>query len=164
VGDIMQPVVATVASTCPLPDLERAFTKYGISGFPVVDDGCLVGVVSRSDVVRQICVERSTSEVISDYYHEQSRFSSSSYFQSFDDIAESVGRRIEHLTVADVMTPEIISIRPDEPVSDAAQIMVERRVHRVPVVDDGQLIGLLTSMDIVRHVARRDSDDDARTG
>ena len=155
----MQPVVATVVSGCPLPDLEQTFTKYGISGFPVVDDGRMVGVVSRSDVVRQICVERSTSELISDYYRDQSGFSSPANLQSFDEIAESVGRRIEHLTVGDVMTREIFSVSSVDPVFSAAQLMVDRRIHRLPVVDDGQLIGLVTSMDIVRQVAMRGSND-----
>ena len=155
VGNIMQPVVATVSSECPLAELERTFAAHGFSGFPVVDEGRLVGVVSRSDVVRQICVERSTSEIISDYYCEQSGFSSSLLFQSFEEIADSVGRRIEHLTVADVMTRGAISITVAETVSSVARLMLDRRVHRVLVVDGERLVGLVTSMDIVRQAAKQ---------
>ncbi|HJP36456.1 MAG TPA: CBS domain-containing protein, partial [Gammaproteobacteria bacterium] len=64
VAEIMQVVVATVSPACPIPEIEAMFTKHAISALPVVDDKQLVGILSRSDVIRQICVERTVSEVI----------------------------------------------------------------------------------------------------
>jgi CBS domain-containing protein len=57
-------------------------------------------------------------------------------------------------TVGEVMSSEPISISPDKPLKEAAQIMHEREVRRLPIVDNaGQVIGILTRGDIVRAMA-----------
>jgi len=65
---LMQTKVRTVAEGTSLPDLERAFLDEGVTGFPVVEAGRLVGVVSRSDVVRKLATEQSYAEYISGYH------------------------------------------------------------------------------------------------
>ena len=64
--DLMQSPVRTVRPEMSLADLERTFLEAGYSGFPVVDGGKLVGVVTRSDVVRRLSVEQNVGEMISD--------------------------------------------------------------------------------------------------
>ena len=64
--EIMQHQVHTIAPHVTLPELERAFLQKGVSGFPVVDKGELVGIVSRSDIVRQLFLEHHLAESTSE--------------------------------------------------------------------------------------------------
>lgn len=154
VAGIMQVVVATVAPVCPIPEIEALFTKHAISALPVVDGGELVGILSRSDVIRQVCVERSVSEVIAEYDWDISGFEENpSETETITEIAERIGCRIDHLAASDVMTTKVISIDPDMPVREAAQMMIDNCIHRLPVVRDERLLGLVSSIDIVRYVA-----------
>ena len=61
-----------------------------MSGFPVVDQGKLVGVVSRSDVVRRICSERDVAERTSDFFFDETGFYEAP-MDSFNDSADRVG-------------------------------------------------------------------------
>ena len=157
VEEIMQRVLATVAPGCPIPEIEALFTKHAISALPVVDAEGVLGILSRSDVIRQICVERSVSEVIATYDWDISGFEENpSDAETITEIAERVGSRIDHLTAADVMTTSVISIEPHEPVANAARLMIDNRIHRLLVIQDEKLLGLVSSMDIVRYVAEVD--------
>ena len=147
--DVMSSDVRTVGPEMLLSDLERALIEEGLSGFPVVDGGRLVGIVSRSDVVRQLCVEQSVAETLSDYYADLGGCASGPV-ESFQEIGERVGTRIERLRVKDVMIHELITASPEEPMRDVAATLLARRVHRLPVVDGGRLVGIVTSMDLVR--------------
>jgi len=159
VTDIMQAVLVTVARECPIPAIEALLTKHAVSALPVVDDGRLIGILSKSDVIRQICVERSVSEVIAEYDWDISGFNENpSESETITEVAERIGRRIDHLTAADVMTTKVISIEPEAPVTKAARLMIDNRVHRLPVMQDEKLLGLVSSMDIVRYVATDGSD------
>jgi CBS domain-containing protein len=122
-----------------------------ISGFPVVKDGRLVGVVSRSDVVRQLSVEQSLGEMLSDYQRESGLESDDETF--LDRVARHVGGRMEKLRVADLMTTALLSLPPDAPLQRVARMLVDHRIHRLLVVEGGQLLGLISSTDLVRLVA-----------
>jgi len=154
VADIMQVVPVTVAPECPIPEIEALLTRHAVSALPVIDDGELVGILSRSDLIRQICVERSVSEVIAHYDWDISGFDENpSEAETITEVAERLGRRVDHLTAIDVMTTKVISIASDVSVSNAARLMLDNRIHRLPVVQDEKLVGLVSSMDIVRYVA-----------
>lgn len=153
-ADIMQKRVVTVAPSLDLPELERRFLAERVSGFPVVENGRLVGVVARSDVVRQICVERSIAEQLSDFYRDEAGFAApATPVESFTEIALRVGRRIDALTVGDVMSPEPVTVPAGAGVVEVARVMVDRHVHRLPVVEDGRLAGIVSSLDLVRIIA-----------
>jgi len=141
----------SVAPELGLPDLERRFLEERITGFPVVEAGRLVGIVSRSDIIRQLSVEQSLGEVIADYYRVQQDDPAS----EIATVAEHVGRRMEELHVRDVMIDQLITVAPDAPVRDVAKLILERHIHRVPVVEEGALVGIVTTMDLVRLVAEK---------
>jgi CBS domain-containing protein len=147
VRDVMRTDVGTVGSEMSLPDLERAFIDRKRSGFPVVDAGRLVGIVSRSDVVRQLCVEQTLAEQVSDFYAGEGV---ASVVESFEAIGERVGSRIETLRVRDVMSRRLITVSPDEGLSAVARRLVEHGIHRLPVVEGERLLGLVSSLDLVR--------------
>ena len=152
--DIMQSKVRTVGPDLPLPDLERKFISDRVSGFPVVRDQKLLGIVSRSDIVRQLCVEQSLAETISDFHREVEAFASDPH-RSFQDIARRVGQRIEHLTVKDVMIREVITVGPEQSLNELAQILCKHRIHRLPVTEGERLVGIITTLDLVRLFAEK---------
>lgn len=153
-AEIMHTDPVTVEPALDLPALERLFIARQVSGFPVVEDGRLVGVVARSDVVRQICVERTNAEQLSDYYLEYSVFHAAPA-QSLAAIADQVGQRIDSLRVADVMATDIVSVDAQAPIAGIARVMVARHIHRVPVTEAQRLVGIITSLDLVRLIAER---------
>lgn len=146
---VMERNVRTVDPEMALADLERAFLDARVTGFPVVSGGRLVGIVSRSDVVRQLGVEQSVAERLSDYYRESSGVAVDSD-ASIDEIGRSVGARLEHLVVRDVMTRATITATPEQSLTDVARTLVEHRIHRLPVVEGERLVGIVTSLDLVR--------------
>ena len=154
VRDFMHQGAITVSSSYTLPQLEQAFIDHKITGFPVIEAGRLVGVVSRSDVVRQICVERTKAEYISDFYCDKTGFHTTlDDSQSLSAIAQSVGSQIDHLHVSDVMTTRLITVNATDAIETAAQLMVSHDIHRLPVLSDGAVAGMITSLDVVRYVA-----------
>ena len=150
--DLMQTDVRTVSPETTLPELERSFLREGVTGFPVVENGRLVAIVSRSDVVRQLCVEQSRAETLSDYYREVGGIEESGV-ESFESIAQRAGARLGTLRVRDVMIRAIITASPDEPLRDLARTLVKHHIHRLPVVDGERLVGIVTSLDLVRAIA-----------
>ena len=131
VADLMQKKVLTIAPGKSLPELERALLRSRVGAMPVIDrSGRMVGIVSRSDVVRQLCLERSLGEAMADAYRDQT-----------DEAFVEKSRR------------DVVTVEPDCPLPKAAQLMVERRIHRLPVVQDGKLVGIVSSLDFTRLVA-----------
>jgi CBS domain-containing protein len=150
--DVMTSPVRSVSPEMSLPDLERAFIESRLSGFPVVEEGKLVGMVSRSDIVRQLTVEQSVGEMLSDFYREYGGRDTQPG-NSLEAIAQHIGGRLERYRVRDVMVPELLCAAPDEPLVALAQRLLEEGIHRLPVVQDGRLLGIVTSHDFVRLVA-----------
>jgi CBS domain-containing membrane protein len=114
----------------PADDLEHVqalMSTHGISSLAVVEDGRLVGVISQTDLLRV----------------------------SFPLLAarRRVGARwLPRRSVAQVMTPEVLTVRPHDPVSLAARRMVENDVHRLFVVEDHALVGVLSTTDVTAAV------------
>jgi CBS domain-containing protein len=147
--DVMTPDVRSVGPELALPDLERALIEERVGGFPVVEHGRLVGIVSRSDVIRQLCVERIMTERVSDFYVDLGRFEVE-VMESFDAVGRRLGARIEGLCVKDVMSHDLITVSPLASLREVASTLVEHRIHRVPVADGGRLVGILSSLHLVR--------------
>lgn len=147
--DLMEKVVKTVPSDLPFADLERRFVDDGVGGFPVVDsDQTIRGVVSASDVLAHVCEERREVEMSTAFYDEDPH----TEFGSVTDdwVSGEVGKRTDHLFVRDLMNPHVISVTPDTSIHDVASLMDEKKIHRVLVIDDNRLVGVISSTDIVR--------------
>jgi len=146
----MQSKVRTVGPDMSLPDLDRAFLEARVSGFPVVEKGRLVGVISRSDIVRKLATEQSYAEYLTDYNRDIGGFEDLASAEPLSQVASRVGSRLGSASVKDMMSPTPVTVSVDDPVSEVARLMVERRIHRVPVIGDGRLEGIITSLDLVR--------------
>ncbi|HST25350.1 MAG TPA: CBS domain-containing protein [Gaiellaceae bacterium] len=141
VEDVMTKQVKTVAPETPLKEVARLLTELRISGLPVMHDGELVGVISEADILIK---ERGTNPGLGGLVG-----------LLFDETAD-IGRKLHALTAGEAMSSPPITIGPARPVSEAAGKMIDRIVNRLPVVDDGKLVGIVTRADLVRAFVRSD--------
>jgi CBS domain-containing protein len=153
-ADVMQTKVHTVRGDLSLPELERAFLKERVSGFLVVDGKRLVGVVSRSDVVRKLAAEQSLAEYVSDYHRDLGGFGGGEDAESLVTLASRAGSRLGSATVADLMSKTPIRVAPDDSLRDVATVLSKHRIHRVPVVHGETIAGIITSMNLVDLIAK----------
>lgn len=143
VEDVMTREVITSTPATPFKTLARSLSENRISALPVVDsEGRVVGVVSEADLL----LKEGRADL------EPAR------------LFESRSRRLERakahgITAAEVMTTPALTVAPKTPVAEAARLMRERRVKRLPVVDGGgHLAGIVSRGDLVRVFLRADAD------
>ncbi len=138
--DIMRKDVVTVTPYMTLKELARTLCDGGITGAPVVDgEGKILGVVSQTDLVR---AEREASPSEVGFYQRET-----------DESATAAGFHYEHpdaRRVEQIMTPGGLCCEEDAPVEDVARMMLARRIHRVLIIRNGALCGIVTTMDILR--------------
>ena len=151
-GEVMRRNVLTVHPEMTLPDLEKYLLAKNITGVPVVENDNLVGTISRSDIVRQLCSERELAQRTSDFYWDETGFHEVP-LENLQQVADRVGERIEELKVRDVMIRELLAVSPHQPIREVAQKLTDHRIHRVPVTDDGRLVGIITALDLVQLIA-----------
>jgi CBS domain-containing protein len=149
VRDVMRRDLVSVASSMPLTQLEEVLLRHRIGGAPVVDGGKVVGIISRSDLLKHRQVEQSQAEAVSAYYLEPYDADAAAPAER-QRVAEAVAARWPQATVGDVMTRELLRVAPDAPLAAVARTMLERRVHRVLVMEGTELVGLVSSLDLIR--------------
>jgi CBS domain-containing protein len=146
VGDVMSRDPIVVHPETPLNDAIKILAERRISGLPVVNkDGNLVGVISETDLMwQETGVTPPAYIMLLDsviYLENPSRYER--------DLHKALGQ-----TVGEVMTKDPVTVKPEKPLREAAQLMHERQIHRLPVVDhSGKIIGILTRGDIIRFMA-----------
>lgn len=142
VSDVMTREIIALAPDTGLSTAARLFATRHITGAPVIDpNGRVLGVVTQSDLVDPDR-ERSDDEGHSVYYS----IADGRTFAQGEAVVDQDG------VVQDVMSPSVLAIGPRAPLLDAIREMVAEGVHRLLVADDGKLIGILTSMDVLRAV------------
>jgi CBS domain-containing protein len=146
--DIMQRNAVTVTPDLPVTELEHLLSRGGISGVPVVADAELVGVVSRTDVARAFAQATGGAEATLAYYQEIAGAALDAGV-----VARMAGERAAAMQVRDIMTTELIAVPGDRPVREIARDLLARRMHRVLVTEGRRLLGLVTTMDLIRAIA-----------
>lgn len=145
-SDIMTREVIAVSRDTSIRELAEIFTIHHIGSVPVVDsEGVLVGIVTESDLIEQ---DRSfhIPTVIS-------LFDWVIYLES-DKKFEKELNRMTARTVGEICTPEVLTVTPSTPVSEIADIMTARKIHSLPVVDRGKLVGMVSRIDLIRSMVR----------
>jgi len=151
--DLMQKEVGVIEASASLAQLERDLDGAGVGGLPVVESGRLVGVVSRADVIRRLVAGAASGARAAGFYSEQGGDEARELLATFAQVAARSGTRLEDLRVSDVMSRSIVAVSPDHDVVDVARAFSAHRVHRVLVVEGTTLVGLISSLDLVRLVA-----------
>lgn len=141
IKDVMRKRVITVDRWLTLAELAKVFAEKGITGAPVVDErGAILGVVSQTDLVR---ARRESCDGVPLYHRE------------LDGLPRSLGIHVEEIEsgrVEDIMTPGAICFEEDAPVGLVADAMRERHIHRVLVTRGKGIVGIVTSMDMLKAV------------
>jgi CBS domain-containing protein len=119
-GQFMTPTVITVEG-----QLGALFEKHDFNAFPVMEDGKVLGLVTKFDFLRTFA------------------FTSSQMVPPYDDL---MSRR-----VGDVMTEAIVHVDPTSPLTRVLQLMVSLKMRSVPVMTpDRQLLGIISREDVIR--------------
>ena len=144
VEDVMSREVVTVEPRTPIKDVAHLLVERRISGVPVVEaDGSVVGVVSEGDILLK----------------ERDRGGSAPLLAHLLDLELPERGKHDACDAADAMTAPPVTIRRTRPVHEAAALMLDRCVNRLPVVDEhSRLVGIVTRADLVRAFARTDAE------
>ncbi len=140
VREVMTKNVVTIHRQEDLHEAARLLSEHRISGMPVVDDGNrVIGVISEADVLALAGMKKE---------------------HTFKDVlrnilAEPVPARKTGNKVGDVMSFPPITAKADDDIGEVANILDERRIKRLPVVDgEGKLVGVIARADIVRAIGK----------
>src|SRR5690606_39670859 len=175
--DIMTSDVVTVTPETTLRDAMELFSRHHISGAPVMAGTKVLGLISATDILEfastasRATAQPAPPEIPDEWPDEEnpdtdeapavgfmaeywSRRDSASD-ESGDPVPEPPRDPLDLSTVADAMTHGIYGLAPDAPASAAAESMRAADIHRLLVMDDGRLVGIVTTMDLVKAVADR---------
>lgn len=142
VQDIMTRDVITVAPDTDITQATKILLENRINGLPVVDKNKrLVGIVCQSDMIAQ-----------------QQRIPLPSLFTLLDGYItltsakqfEKEVQKIAATQVSQAMTADPVTVKPDMSLEEIAQLMVGKKLHTLPVVDNGELVGIVGKEDMLR--------------
>ena len=148
VGEVMTKEVRTLTPAMTLKEMDQVLLDAGVGGAPVVDAGNLVGVASLADVIRALYDEQKQAQRVMDTY--ESPFPIS--IPSLEVLARDSRKIADHMIkmkVGEIMSKNPVTVNPEVDLEYAAKLMCSERIHRLPVVNSGKLVGIVTTLDIV---------------
>ena len=140
--DIMTKDLITVSPETEVAQAAKLLLKNRINGVPVTDEaGKLVGILCQSDLIAQ-----------------QKKLPVPSFFTLLNGLIPLISkkqiekqvRKIVAITVAQAMTPNPVTVQPDMNIEEVAALMVDHNFHTIPVVDEGELVGIVGKEDMLR--------------
>jgi len=148
--DIMSKPVISVTPTTPITEAARVLLDNQISGCPVMDiNGRLRGILSRGNLldyalrveggaltpILRLLVPGGAERTVEEVY------------------APLKEENYEVPGVQEIMTAEVITVVPEAPLPEVAQKLSSEHIHRVPVMDQDRVVGIITSLDLLREFA-----------
>src|SRR5579872_5592987 len=143
--DVMTSEVITVGPDTPAREIARILAENGISAVPVVDNsGAPIGIVSEGDLVARDEADRVMRR---DWWL--------TLLAEGETMAAEFMQRLapDGCTARDVMSAPVITVGSATDVTDIARLLATYRIKRVPVVDDGRIVGIVSRADLVRALA-----------
>jgi CBS domain-containing protein len=151
--DIMARDVIIVSETSTVNDVAKVLLDRGISAVPVVDDsGRVTGMVSEGDLLH-----RSESGTRRRRSWWLSLFADPEVLA--DEFVKEHSRR-----VSDVMTRNVITARPDTEVVEIAELLEKNRIKRVPIIEDGKLVGIVSRANLIQALTRLPEESEPAQG
>lgn len=144
--DIMRGDVFTVLPETTVEEIGRLFIEKGISGAPVVDvDGKIFGIVTENDLISQ-----------------NKKFHIPTILRIFDAIIplesstkiEKEIKKMAATTAREICTRDVITVSEDTTLTDIATIMAEKKIHLLPVIREGKIIGIVGKKEVIKGAAR----------
>lgn len=130
VRDWMTANPVTISPNTSLSEAHRLMKQKRVRRLPVVENDRLVGIVALSDVLE---AEPSGATTLSIY---------------------EINYLLAELKVDKIMKRNVITVTPDTPIREAAELMLTHKIGGLPVVQDGKLVGIITESDIFRMIVR----------
>ncbi|MFF7579355.1 CBS domain-containing protein [Streptomyces sp. NBC_01230] len=142
VNDVMTKTVVTITLDAEFKEIAAAMEQWKVTAVPVIEgEGRVVGVVSEADLLPKEEFHDHAPGMIEQMHH-------------LGDIAKAGSVRAK-----DLMTSPAVTVKPDAPLPQAARLMVDRHVKRLPVVDaDGSLKGIVSRADLLKVFLRPDDE------
>jgi CBS domain-containing protein len=138
VKDIMTRNPISIEASAPLGTAIAVMVERKIRHLPVVDDrGAVIGIITDRDL-RAAALAPALAEYLSEGARRRLR---------------GITTTLENVRVKEAMTANVITTKPEMPVTQAAALMLEMRVGSLPVIDNGRLVGIVTDRDAVRALA-----------
>jgi CBS domain-containing protein len=141
-ADVMVPTVVTVGPDASVQDVARVLLSNRISALPVVDpDGAIIGMISEGDLINRTDTETA---------HRKSWWLTA---LSSNDALASEYITTHSRRVSDIMTRDVITARPETPISEIAALLEKHGIKRVPIVQDNKLIGIVSRANLIQGLA-----------
>ena len=140
--DIMSKEVVSVSKETSLKDLARTFVETRFSNLPVLDErGVLIGTISETDLVeQQRPLHIPTVMTLFDWVFS---FGNEKRFKEEVD-------RVTAATVGELYHADPVTCSPETTIREIAALMSQHKVHLLPVVEDGKMIGVVARLDLIR--------------
>ena len=153
VGDIMDTRVPKVTVVDSVERVLQILRDHELPGVPVVNEGdrC-VGIITEADLVL------SGEEADLHLPHYFQLFGGVVFLESMSHFEERV-RKAYAATAEDMMTPDPVTIEPSATVREAARVIARRKHNRLPVVEHGRLVGVVTRVDVLDALTSDDVDE-----
>jgi CBS domain-containing protein len=142
VSELMNPDVLVLGPKSTVGDARRRLAARGVSGAPVVDEaGGLLGIITQNDLARFSARPVTAAE-------------SGRFYTDQDDYRElgSLATNLDDTPVERIMSKPVFTVGRKDGVAIAANIMRERKIHRLVVIERGRLVGIISSLDLMRVV------------
>ena len=151
-GDVMTTKVISVAPDDSVLHAVRLMLQHKISGLPVIDaHGALVGIVTEGDLLRR--AETGTQKQHPRWIE----------FMIGPGVLAEEYVRASARKISEIMSRNVRAIDEDTPVSEAVDLMEERRIKRLPVVRDGKVVGILSRANLLHALASVGHEAEAAT-
>ncbi len=144
--DIMTTDVAAVTPETTVEELARLLMEKDISGAPVIDNaGRLIGIVTEHDLIKK--ERRLHIPTVVQIFDAFIYLESSKRFE--EDLKKMVAKK-----VADIYTKDVVTVGEDSTVTEIATIMTDKDIHLLPVMKDGEMVGIVGKKDILKAMTR----------
>ncbi|NQV27322.1 MAG: CBS domain-containing protein [Rhodopirellula sp.] len=128
--DVMNSPVLSTSPETDVDDVEQEFVRHGVSAMPVVQQGQIVGIISRSDLMLVPVLAAAIESGVT--------------------AAGIISQPKPVFLVRDIMTRQVVQCSPETELGLVAADMVHQHVHHIVVVRDGLAVGVISSLDIVQ--------------
>jgi CBS domain-containing protein len=152
VRDIMETDVPLVTVVDPVEQVIRVLREHELPGVPVVNEGgrC-VGIITEADLV----IAGEDDELHLPHYVQL--FGGIVFLESISHFEERL-RKAFASTAEDMMTPDPVTIEPSATVREAARLIARKKHNRLPVIEHGRLVGVVTRVDVLDALTSNDEE------
>ncbi|PWL38334.1 CBS domain-containing protein [Flagellimonas aquimarina] len=129
--EIMSRDLITLTTNDDLVTAEELFKKHNIRHIPVISGNTIVGMLSYTDLLRI------------------------SFADAVDEYEERVDTMVYNMfTISQVMARDVVSVPSHTTIKEVAQFLAKKEFHALPVVDDGKLVGIVTTTDLINYLLK----------